>query len=65
MATVVSLCRAAGFELTFSLTPGDAHDRTLIRACLNRTPAERLADMVIAVRAFARMAVTAERHGRV
>jgi transcriptional regulator with XRE-family HTH domain len=65
LETVKGLCRAAGYDLTLGLTPTDSHDRTLIRACLERTPAQRLSDMLTAVRALERMASAAERYGRV
>ena len=65
LETVIEICRAAGYELSFSVTPADAHDRTLIWACLRRSPAERLSEMVMAVRAFDRMAASARRDGRV
>ena len=50
------LIRAAGFELVLSLSPIDDHDLVLIRRSLMRNPAERLDEMVAAVRALDSMA---------
>jgi transcriptional regulator with XRE-family HTH domain len=54
--TLRQVIRAAGFELTVGLAPGDEHDLTLIRRSLRLTPAARLAEMVGAVRALDSMA---------
>jgi len=51
--------RAAGFELTLGLAVADDHDAALIRRCLSQPPAERLANLVSAVRAISAMAVAA------
>jgi transcriptional regulator with XRE-family HTH domain len=62
LETVVETVQACGFELGFTLTPADAHDRVLIRRCLGQTPADRLTDLVAAVSAFDRMTTTAKAH---
>ena len=59
METVAELVRAAGFDLDLAIVPGDDHDLTLIRRSLARTPADRLAELVAAVRALDRMAAAA------
>lgn len=51
-----SLIGAAGFDLVISLSPTDDHDLALIRRSLVRSPAERMAEMVAAVRALEAMA---------
>ncbi|HUG75792.1 MAG TPA: helix-turn-helix transcriptional regulator [Acidimicrobiia bacterium] len=55
LETLIELVRAAGFDLTVGVTVADDHDLALIRRCLARTPAQRLADLTTAVRAFDRM----------
>lgn len=57
--TVMQVVRAAGLEPSIWLSDTDDHDRTLIRHCLALSPAQRLAEMVIAVRAFDEMAAAA------
>ena len=52
LETVLELVRAAGFDVDFSIVAADDHDRALIRRSLAQSPAERLADMVQAVRSF-------------
>jgi hypothetical protein len=52
---VVDVVRSAGFDIAFTIAPHDAHDTVLIRRCLAQTPAERLADLVQAVRALDEM----------
>ena len=47
--------RAAGFDLVVSILRADDHDLALIRRSLARSPAERLAEMVAAVRALESM----------
>ncbi len=61
LETVVELVRAAGFELTFSLTPADPHDRVLVRRSLAQTPPERMAELVSAVRTLGDMTAAARR----
>ena len=56
---IVALVRAAGFDLTFSITPSDPHDRVLIRRSLRQSPPERLAELVGAVRQLDEMVVAA------
>lgn len=53
--TTVQAIRAAGFELSVSLTPLDDHDLALIRRELALLPHERLSGMVEAVRALSQM----------
>ena len=53
--TVQRATRAAGFEISVTLTPVDDHDLTLIRRELKLKPHERLAHMVSAATALARM----------
>jgi transcriptional regulator with XRE-family HTH domain len=50
--TLRQIIRAAGFELAVSLYPADDHDLALIRRGLRRSPPERMADLVTAVRAL-------------
>lgn len=57
--TVMEAVRAAGYEPTIWIPERDDHDRTLILNCLALEPAERLAGMVAATRAFAAMAAAA------
>ena len=52
LETVLELVRAAGFDVDFSIVAADDHDRALIRRCLGERPAERLSDMVEAIRKF-------------
>lgn len=59
--TLVELIESAGFDLDYSLTPIDPHDRVLIRRCLMLSPPERLEQMVSAVRAYDAMAQAAQR----
>ena len=56
LETLRGLIRAAGFDLVIGLAPADDHDLALIRRSLARTPEERLAEMVGAVRALESMA---------
>ena len=53
--TLRSLIRATGLELTLGIAAADDHDLALVRRCLARSPAERLADMVYAAGALRRM----------
>ena len=53
---VEELIRSAGFDLVVGLAPHDEHDTVLVRRMLRLTPAERLDDMVKAVRALDAMA---------
>jgi len=53
--TVQRAIRAAGFELSVSITPLDDHDLALIRRELSLEPHERLSAMVSAVNALADM----------
>jgi transcriptional regulator with XRE-family HTH domain len=50
LETVVELVRAAGFDIDFSIVSADDHDRALIRRSLAQPPAERLSDLVQAIR---------------
>ena len=59
LETLHKAIRAAGFELTLSIAVADDHDVALIRRCLSRPPAERLANLVSAVRAVSSMAAAA------
>ncbi|MEX2624671.1 MAG: helix-turn-helix transcriptional regulator [Acidimicrobiia bacterium] len=54
--TLRQLIRAAGFDLVVGLVAADDHDLALIRRSLTRSPEERLAEMVSAVRALESMA---------
>ena len=56
LETLRALIRAAGFDLMIGLVPADDHDLALIRRSLGRSPEQRLAEMVEAVRALASMA---------
>jgi transcriptional regulator with XRE-family HTH domain len=56
LATLRELVNAAGFELVIGLAPLDDHDLALVRRSLRQEPADRLAEMVAAVRALDRMA---------
>jgi hypothetical protein len=61
--TVAGVLRALGWELV--LEPcDDAGDLALIRRSLARTPAQRLDDLVRAVRSLDAMSTTARRHRR-
>jgi transcriptional regulator with XRE-family HTH domain len=55
LETVVALVRAAGFDLDVGIVAADEHDRVLIRRCLDRSPADRLAEMVAAATRVAAM----------
>jgi transcriptional regulator with XRE-family HTH domain len=53
--TVQRATRAAGFELSVTLTPADDHDVVLIHREIGFAPHERLSRMVSAVHALASM----------
>lgn len=55
LETLLKLVRATGLELTIGIAAGDDHDLALIRRCLSRTPAERMHNLVVAVRAISSM----------
>ena len=55
LETLRDAIRAAGFELTLGLAMADDHDVALIRRCLSQPPAERLDNLVSAVRAVSSM----------
>lgn len=57
--TVQRAVRAAGFELSVSITPLDNHDLSLIRRELSLEPHKRLSAMVSAVNALAKMEAAA------
>lgn len=59
LETLASLVRAAELELTLGLAAADEHDLALIRRCLAQTPAQRLDDLVQAVRSFKAMTAAA------
>jgi len=61
LETTIALIRSAGFDLSVAITAGDDHDLALIRRSLAMRPEERLAELTIAVSAFASMASAA--HG--
>lgn len=52
LETLQRIIRAAGFDLGLSLAAEDEHDLALIRREQGRSPAQRLAGLVDAVRAF-------------
>jgi len=56
LATLRELVNAAGYELVIGLAPSDDHDLGLVRRSLRQDPADRLAEMVAAVRALDQMA---------
>ena len=56
LATLRELVRAAGFELVIGLAPLDDHDLALIKRSLRQQPADRLAELVAAVRSLDKMA---------
>ncbi len=53
--SVCRAVRASGFELGFTVTPIDEHDRILVRRELNLLPHERLSGMVEAVEVLSAM----------
>ncbi|MEZ5175504.1 MAG: helix-turn-helix transcriptional regulator [Acidimicrobiia bacterium] len=55
LETVEQAVRAAGFDLTISITPRDDHDIALIRRELAVTPEQRLGSMARAVNALTAM----------
>lgn len=59
LETVVELVRAAGLDLEMAIVHADDHDRALIQRSLHRPPAQRLADMVDAVRKVRAMVAVA------
>ena len=60
--TVAELVRALGYELVLERHDDAAHDLALIRRSLGRSPAERLEELVDAVRALDAMSAVARRH---
>jgi transcriptional regulator with XRE-family HTH domain len=56
LETLRTLIRATGHELVLGVASGDDHDVALIRRSLARSPAQRLDDLVRAVRVLRRMA---------
>ena len=60
--TVAELVRALGYELILERHDDAAHDLALIRRSLGRSPAERLEELVDAVRALDAMSAVARRH---
>lgn len=56
LETVRALVRATGNELSLGIAPADDHDLALIRRCLSREPAARLAGLVEVVRTLRSMA---------
>jgi transcriptional regulator with XRE-family HTH domain len=61
LETLREAIRAAGLELMLGIAVADDHDIALIRRCLAQSPAERLDNLVSAVRAVSSMAEAA--HG--
>jgi uncharacterized protein len=59
---VAELVRALGYELVLERHDDAAHDLALIRRSLGRSPAERLAELVDAVRALDAMSSVARQH---
>ena len=55
METVVGVVRACGLDLTMGLSLRNDHDLALIRKCQSFSPAERLANLVKAVRSINKM----------
>ena len=60
--TVAELMRALGYELVLERHDDAAHDLALIRRSLGRSPAERLDELVDAVRALDAMSAVARQH---
>ena len=60
--TVAELVRALGYELVLERHDDAAHDLALIRRSLRRSPAERLEELVGAVRALDAMSSAVRQH---
>jgi transcriptional regulator with XRE-family HTH domain len=60
--TVAELVRVLGYELVLERHDDASHDLALIRRMLARSPAERLEELVDAVRALDAMSSVAQRH---